>query len=83
LLDAQWDTGGLPDDVERLRRIARASVEEWNVAWPYIEEHFPVDNEKLRRNYQLEMQRGKALQMREARRRGGRATAAKRWGTQA
>jgi hypothetical protein len=84
LLDAQWDVGGcrvgtLPDDEERLRKMADASGKEWAIAWRYVEPKFPrVDGG--RRNARLEQHREVAVREYIGRRKGARTTNEKRWG---
>lgn len=83
LLDAQWDMGGsgvgtLPDDEEQLRELARATPEQWRVAWRLVEPKFPRV-EGGRRNPRLEQHREAALAVYLGRRKGAEKTNSKRW----
>lgn len=73
LLDAQWELGSLPDDVEELARICGASPEEFKIAWTRVSAKFvPADGGGLI-NVRLEEHRAKALNIREKRAASGRA----------
>lgn len=83
LLDAQWDAGGsgvgmLPDDEEQLRELARATPEQWRVAWRFVEPKFPRV-EGGRRNVRLEQHREAAIADYLGRRKGADKTNSKRW----
>lgn len=83
LLDAQWDMGGsgvgtLPDDEEQLRELARATPEQWRIAWRLVEPKFPRV-EGGRRNPRLEQHREAALAVYLGRRKGAEKTNSKRW----
>jgi uncharacterized protein YdaU (DUF1376 family) len=68
LLDAQWDTGGLPDDPVALRRIVDASPAEWRIAWPIVQPKFERGTDGKLRNRRLEEHRKQAVELSEKRR---------------
>lgn len=76
LLDRQWDTGSLPNDKSALRQMVRATLKEWNYAWPYIKQKFPISGDGRLRNPRLESHRRKAI----SRSNVARDNAKKRWG---
>jgi uncharacterized protein YdaU (DUF1376 family) len=78
LLDAQWDMGALPADLEELRVLINATAAEWRVGWQKCEMKFPVGEDGLRRNGRLESHRLKAARLTEAKQNGARITNAKR-----
>ena len=85
LLDAQWDAGGsgvgtLPDDEEQLRELARATPDQWRVAWRFVEPKF-LRVEGGRRNPRLEQHRDAAIADYLGRRKGAEKTNSKRWTT--
>ena len=80
LLDAQWTQGPLPDDFGKLRAIAQCSTRQWAVAWPYIEEHFPVDENDRRHNVQLDARFREGLELHRRRSESGAKGNAVRWG---
>jgi uncharacterized protein YdaU (DUF1376 family) len=80
LLDAQWETGDLPEDPAELRRLIGATVKEWRAGWARCELKFPIVTPGRRRNDRLEEHRQKSFRLTEMRRNGARSTNAKRWG---
>lgn len=80
LLDAQWDSGGLPDDAAALRALARATPAEWRAAWPRVDPKFPLGADGLRRNLRLEGHRARSEREHARKRQGAEQTNAKRWG---
>jgi uncharacterized protein YdaU (DUF1376 family) len=78
LLDCQWDLGSLPVSEKELRLLAGATAREWRIAWPYLEQKFPVDADDRRRNARLEQNRREALKLRDKHRRGAAVTNAQR-----
>lgn len=80
LLDAQWDSGGLPASEKELASIVRAEAKDWRAAWPLVGEKFPIGADGLRRNARLEQHRKKSLKLLTAHRAGAIKTNAKRWG---
>ena len=79
LLDAQWDSGGLPDHAGQLREIARLSLREWRSAWRWVEPKFPVSADGLRRNERLEQHRAHSLKLRAFNSERASAAARARW----
>lgn len=73
LLDAQWELGALPHDEEELARIAGATKSEFDAAWPRVKAKFRSNAEGLLQNDRLEEHRQKALQIRDDKRRAGKA----------
>jgi uncharacterized protein YdaU (DUF1376 family) len=78
LLDAQWDAGALPEDVETLRAIAGATPEEWHTGWPLVEPQFPVRRGR-RRHLALEQLRVEATARLERHRAASQHAHAARW----
>jgi uncharacterized protein YdaU (DUF1376 family) len=62
LLDAQWDMGELPADVEDLRLTINATIAEWTVGWKKCADKFPLIGSS-RRNVRLEAHRSKSEQI--------------------
>ena len=81
LLDAQWDMGSLPADTKSLRGMIGATPAEWKAGWSRCADKFPVCADDVRRNPVLEHHRERALRALERKAAGGKATAAKRWGS--
>ncbi len=81
LLDASWDIGGLPADLEILRRIVGATPSEWDAAWPLVAAKFEADADGKLRNARLEIHRANAIDLWKRRSAGARKTNEKRWGT--
>ncbi len=81
LLDASWDIGGLPAELEILRRIVGATPSEWDAAWPLVAAKFEADADGKLRNARLEIHRANAIDLWKRRSAGARKTNEKRWGT--
>lgn len=79
LLDHQWASGSLPDDLERLRAIAGLTNREWAVAWHFVEAEFPIGADGLRRNLKLSEQHTERMNERAWRSRTGVLGAEARW----
>jgi hypothetical protein len=79
LLDAEWDLQILPASPRRLRDTVGATVAEWRVAWPFCEQHFPLDGPG-RRNPALERLRATQVALVEQCRRGAQRANRARWG---
>ncbi len=80
LLDAQWDLGSLPPDVDELCVMIGATQEEWIKGWPKCEPKFPVFEDGQRRNPRLEEHRSKSANLVASRKRGADKTNAQRYG---
>lgn len=82
LLWHEWLDGPLPGEPERLRRLLRASVEEWGRIWPAVDGLFQRDGKGRLVSPRLERERKVALEIiqerREAGAKGGKAAAASR-----
>ena len=81
LLDAQWDIGSLPNNLEALRAMAGATVREWRIAWPQIGPKLPIGQDGRRRNPRLEEHRERAVVLLERQRAGGVKGNEARWGS--
>lgn len=83
LLMAMWSNGGrLPNDAERLRRIALCSKWRWKFVWDRVSRFFdPLtdhDGEFITQKRLVE-EWEKAKSINESRKKGGKITAEKRW----
>jgi hypothetical protein len=76
LLVIQWDSGGLPAELERLELVSPGVR---NV-WPLLSSKFPVCDDGLRRNARMEAHREKAEELKDARSEAGQEGNRKRWG---
>ena len=78
LLVIQWDSGGLPSELNRLEFISPGLGRVWEM----LCEKFPVCEDGLRRNLRMEQHRAKAFELKELRvnagREGGSKTQANR-----
>lgn len=78
LLVIQWDSGGLPAELDRLELVSPGVGR----VWPLLSSKFPLSEDGLRRNERMEQHRAKALDLKELRvnagREGGSKTQAKR-----
>lgn len=67
ILMTMWNAGGsLPDDMERIRKIAKLSKANWLKVWPNIREFFTIDEgrifqKRLRQTHDVVTQKRKAL----------------------
>jgi uncharacterized protein YdaU (DUF1376 family) len=80
LLDAQWDLGSLPSDVDELCRMIAATPDEWLKGWVKCQPKFPVGEDGQRRNPRLEQHRLKSVDLSERRKKGAEKTNAQRYG---
>lgn len=80
LLGAQWGSGPLPNDINRLAIIARATPKEFRPLWKRISRKFAETDGGLV-NERLEAHRGYSLELHKTRRTGAAKTNHKRWGT--
>jgi uncharacterized protein YdaU (DUF1376 family) len=76
LLIIQWDSGGLPEPLERLEIVSPGVGE----CWAVLEDKFPVWGDGLRRNRRMEEHREKACELKDARAKAGRNGNSSRWG---
>jgi uncharacterized protein YdaU (DUF1376 family) len=76
LISHYWQHGALPTDDERLARIAGRNTVEWMLMRPVISSFFQIDWRHKRVDRDLDRQH----LAHEARVKGGKITAAKRWG---
>jgi uncharacterized protein YdaU (DUF1376 family) len=80
LLDAQWDLGAVPADVEELRTLIGATSAEWAKGWAKCECKFPTGSDGQRRNPTLEEHLIKSARLAERHAQGAAKTNAKRYG---
>ncbi|MDA8350857.1 MAG: DUF1376 domain-containing protein [Pseudomonadota bacterium] len=80
LLGAQWGSGPLPNDINRLAIIARTTPKEFRPLWKRISRKFAETPDGLV-NERLEQHRGNSLELRKMRRTGAAKTNHRRWGT--
>jgi len=73
LLVIQWDSGGLPADLERLELVSPGVGRVWQL----LSGKFPLCQDGLRRNARMEEHRAKAEDLKEARAEAGRAGGSK------
>ncbi len=73
LLVIQWDSGGLPAELERLELVSPGVGRVWQL----LATKFPVGDDGLRRNARMEEHRAKAEVLKEARAEAGRAGGSK------
>jgi uncharacterized protein YdaU (DUF1376 family) len=76
LLVIQWDSGGLPAELERLELVSPGV----RSVWPLLSSKFPVCDDGLRRNSRMEAHREKAEELKDARSEAGQEGNRKRWG---
>lgn len=76
LMCHQWLNGGLPPELDRISRLAGDIAE---ASLSYILTKFPVGQDGIRRNQNLETVRQKQAAFSEERKRSGSAGAEKRW----
>jgi len=55
LMSFQWTAkgAGLPSDSESVRKLARASKRDWAIAWPELEDKFPIADNGRRYNERM------------------------------
>jgi len=68
LLVIQWDSGGLPSELERLELVSTGVSR----VWPLLSGKFPACDDGLRRNPRMEEHRAKAFELKELRSQAGR-----------
>lgn len=68
LLVIQWDSGGLPAELERLELVSPGIGR----VWPLLSVKFPPCDDGLRRNTRMEEHRAKAFELKELRAQAGR-----------
>ena len=73
LLVIQWDSGGLPPELDRLELVSPGVGR----VWPLLSGKFPLSEDGLRRNVRMEEHRAKAEVLKEARSEAGRAGGSK------
>ena len=73
LLVIQWDSGGLPAELERLELVSPGVGRVWKL----LSGKFPLCDDGLRRNVRMEEHRAKAEDLKEARAEAGRAGGSK------
>lgn len=73
LLVIQWDSGGLPAELERLELVSPGVGRVWQL----LSGKFPLCDDGLRRNARMEEHRAKAEDLKEARAEAGRAGGSK------
>jgi uncharacterized protein YdaU (DUF1376 family) len=78
LLCFAWEDGGLPEDVEAVRRLTQSTPAVWKRAWPDIASKFEVRGGR-RVNKRLEQVRDEMLASVAAKSKAGKAGAARRW----
>jgi uncharacterized protein YdaU (DUF1376 family) len=76
LLVIQWDSGGLPAELERLELVSPGVGR----VWPLLSLKFPVCDDGLRRNSRMEEHRERAVELKDARSEAGQEGNRKRWG---
>lgn len=68
LLVIQWDSGGLPAELDRLELVSPGVGR----VWPLLSSKFPVSEDGFRRNERMEQHRAKAFELKELRSNAGR-----------
>ena len=76
LLVIQWDSGGLPAELERLELVSPGVGKVWSL----LSSKFPLGDDGLRRNLRMEEHRERACELKESRSEAGRNGNQKRWG---
>lgn len=76
LLVIQWDSGGLPAQLERLELVSPGVGRVWQL----LSSKFPLCDDGLRRNARMEEHRARAEDLKEARSEAGQEGNRKRWG---
>ena len=79
LLGAQWETGPLPNEMNRLAAIVGIQLSTMKLLWRTVGQKFKAIDAGLI-NERLEEHRQRSVTLRDAKRRGAAATNAKRWG---
>jgi uncharacterized protein YdaU (DUF1376 family) len=78
LLCFAWEDGGLPLDVEAMRRLTQSTTAVWKRAWPDLAGKFEVRDGRWV-NRRMERVRDEMLRMVEKKSKAGKAGAARRW----
>ena len=76
LLVIQWDSGGLPAELDRLELVSPGVSR----VWPLLSLKFPPCDDGLRRNPRMEEHRERATELKDARSEAGQEGNRKRWG---
>ena len=76
LLVIQWDSGGLPAELDRLELVSPGVSR----VWPLLSLKFPPCDDGLRRNPRMEDHRERATELKDARSEAGQEGNRKRWG---
>lgn len=75
LLVIQWDSGGLPADLNRLEMVSPGIT----AVWDLLQTKFPAGEDGLRRNERMEEHRAKAQELKDARSEAGKRGNDRRW----
>lgn len=78
LLMAQWTSGSIPDDNDRLAAITRLSITGWLAMRPVLLEYFSIKGGALTNN-RLERERERTIGIQDKRRAAGKKGASGRW----
>jgi hypothetical protein len=74
LLDIQWQEGSIPKTPEKARIVVGCTLADWQIAWPFCEEKFPLNgNKTCRQNWVQAQQRQKSVKLVSQKRASGRA----------
>jgi len=76
LLVIQWDSGGLPSDLDRLELVSPGVSK----VWPLLSGKFPACDDGFRRNARMEEHRARATELKDARSEAGQEGNRRRWG---
>jgi uncharacterized protein YdaU (DUF1376 family) len=79
LLGAQWETGPLPNEMNRLAGIVGVQPSTMKLLWRTVGQKFKATDAGLI-NQRLEEHRQRSVALRDAKRRGAAVTNSKRWG---
>ena len=74
LLEAQWVNGSLPNDVERLARIAGCGPKKFSRGWKIVSSKFKLNGDGRFQNKRLEETREAQRKYRELQRESGKRT---------
>lgn len=81
LLAYGWEDNGIPDDPDVLASMCAMKPARFRKAWAEIEAKWPMAEEGMRRNPRQETQRAEVEELREKRRKAGKASAEARANT--
>jgi len=79
LLEAQWVNGSIPDDMERLCRIAGCGAKKFSSGWKIVGAKFKLNGDGRLQNVRLEETREVQRKYRESQSEAGKRGAEKRW----